>query len=676
MTRSNTPLRLALLAPFALSPLFAGQTAMSALNLREMEQGWGAPAADKAVSGKPLRAAGVTFKSGVGTHAPSEFSVRLAPGKNRFRAQVAPDENAGGKGSVEFIIRDAKGVIWRSGVMRAGDKPKPVDVDLTGRTEVTFAVSDGGDGNTNDHADWLDAVFFHAGAVPLACKVGCDPEPGRLTPPESPAPRVNGAKVFGVRPGSPVFFRMAVSGERPMKFTASGLPSGVTLDPATGVLTGKLSEKGEYKFTLSARNARGEASSVMKLVVGDRIALTPPMGWNSWYCFSEAVSAEHIEGMAKAMHDSGLANYGWTYVNIDDCWNAAERDADGVMKPNERFPDMPGLVAKIHGYGLKAGIYSTPWIASYAGFLGGSLPNEQADFGDAPLPLEKRRQPAQFIGTYPAVHRKKLDRVGPVWRFDRDMKRYAEWGFDYIKVDWNPLDIPTLKRVSEAVRGSGRDIVLSLSNHADRKLADGYAQYAELWRTSGDINDSWGSVSGIGFNQNPAWQPVSKPGNWNDPDMLQVGIVGKAGEMAQSHPTHLTPNEQYSQVSLWAVQASPLILSCDLRKLDDFTLGLLANREVIAVNQDELGVAGTKHDLGGDLVAFVKPLSDGSHALALFNKGGKAVDAKVALDKLGLTGRHAVRDLWRCADEPAVSGTLAARLGRHGVKFVKLTPAK
>lgn len=667
-------LRLAL-PLFALSPLLAGETPLSKLDLSLVSQGWGAARAAASVAGAPLRVAGRVHKDGVGTHADSELAVTLSPGANRFVGGVGVDDDTRGKGSVEFRVLAGEKVLWSSGVMRGGDAPKSVDIDLAGHREISLCVTDAGDGIEHDHADWLDARFIHSGAAPVAKRAGAA-EPGRLTPPESPAPRINGAKVFGVRPGSPLFFQLAVSGERPMRFAAEGLPAGATLDPTTGRIVGKLDARGEFPVKVTATNAKGSATGTLRLVVGDRIALTPPMGWNSWYCFSEAVSQKDVADMARAMRDTGMVNYGWSYVNIDDCWNAAKRDASGAMAPNERFPDMPGLVSEIHGYGLRAGIYSTPWMASYAGFIGGSLPNAQADFGAKELPPAKRAQPGQFIGTYPAVHKLGLDKVGPDWRFDRDMRRYAEWGFDYIKVDWHPLDIPTLKRVADAVRSCGRDIVLSLSNHADLKLAGEYGKYAELWRTSGDIRDSWGSVSSIGFDQNSKWAAFSRPGNWNDPDMLQVGYVGEAGTMGKGRHTRLTPNEQYAQVSLWALSSAPLILSCDLRKLDDFTLGLLMNPEVIDIDQDAAGAASAPVELGARGVALLKPLADGSYALGLFNRGEKAATVSVSLTQLGLAGKFAVRDLWRCADEGFTDSSVSAKVGRHGVKLVKLTPVK
>lgn len=664
---------LCILPVFALSSLFAAETLLSRLDLKLVDQSWGAAGSDRSVSGKPLSVAGTAYQFGVGTHAHSEIVVALSPGTTRFKAKVGVDDASSRAGSVEFKVLADRELLWSSGVMRGGEAAKPVDVDVTGRAKITLSVTDAGDGNSHDHADWLDAVFVHAGAAPIILRTR-DAEPGRLTPPTPPHPRFNGAKVFGVRPGAPLLFRLAVSGERPMRFVAEGLPPGTQLDPATGIITGRVDRRDEFPVKVTVTNAKGVASGTLKLVVGDRIALTPPMGWNSWYCFSEGVDEASVRAMAKAMDESGLADHGWSYVNIDDCWQAERRTASGDIVPNARFPDMSAMTGYIHSLGLRAGLYSTPWMGSYAGFIGGSAPDKAYDYAKYALPEDKRLQPAQIFGRYPGFAKQGMDKVGPVWLFDRDAKCFASWGFDYLKVDWKPIDIPTTRGVSEAVRASGRDIVLSLSNEATLAWASDYGKYAELWRTSGDIHDSWGSVANIGFNRNPSWREWSKPGNWNDPDMLQVGYIGVPNRANAGHPTNLTPNEQYAKVSLWAIQAAPLILSCDLRKLDDFTLGLLTNPEVIAVDQDPLGVAGKKIEIARDFTAFVKPLEDGSYAVALFNRAEKAADLSVTLERLGLSGRFVVRDLWRMVDEGEVSESIAARIGRHGVKLVKLTP--
>ena len=187
-----------------------------------------------------------------------------------------------------------------------------------------------------------------------------------LTPPPPATPRINGARVFGVRPGSPVLFHVAATGESPLCFTAEGLPDGVKLDVKTGLLTGKLDKPGTYRITLNVRNPLGMDTRELRLVVGDKIALTPPMGWNSWNCWAKNIDAEKIRAAARAMVDSGLINHGWTYINIDDAWQGTRTGPDHSLVGNERFADMKGLADYVHARGLKFGLYSTPWTISYA----------------------------------------------------------------------------------------------------------------------------------------------------------------------------------------------------------------------------------------------------------------------------------------------------------------------
>ena len=150
-------------------------------------------------------------------------------------------------------------------------------------------------------------------------------------------------------------------------------------------------------------------------------------------------------------------------INIDDCWQGERGGRNFSIQPNKRFPDMKAMCDSIHAMGMKAGIYSTPWMGTYAGFIGGSSPNAKADYGEMAIPEKDRKQKNQIFGSYPGVHRRKADRVGAVWLFDRDARQWADWGFDYVKVDWNPNDVPTTERIRQALDDSGRDIVLSIS---------------------------------------------------------------------------------------------------------------------------------------------------------------------------------------------------------------------
>ncbi|HEX8324306.1 MAG TPA: putative Ig domain-containing protein [Tepidisphaeraceae bacterium] len=485
-----------------------------------------------------------------------------------------------------------------------------------------------------------------------------------LTPPPPATPRINGPTIFGVRPGSPFLYTIPATGDRPMTFAVDGLPDGLQLDPATGRITGSLKEAGETKVTLKATNAKGTNQKSFRIVVGETVALTPPMGWNSWNSWAHNVTAENVLDSAKIIASSGLINHGWTYVNIDDTWQGKREGRDKSLLANEKFPDMKGLCDTIHNLGLKAGIYSTPWMTSYASYPGGSADNEAGTWDRQ----RQRGRAGQKIGPH---------------RFDTaDANQWAEWGFDYLKYDWNPNDIPATELMSKALRATGRDIVYSLSNSAPFQNREGLAQHSDAWRTTGDIWDYWERQPGRDhhvavatiIDAHERWAPMSGPGNWNDPDMLVVGTVSVGSRM---HPSRLTANEQYAHISMWCMYAAPLLIGCDLTKLDPFTLNLLTNDEVLAVNQDALGKQATRVATVGDVHVYVKPLEDGSKAVCLLNRG--TVEASAEFTELaahGMTGKQQVRDLWRQKDLDVVDGTLKATVKPHGVVMVKLTAAK
>jgi alpha-galactosidase len=470
---------------------------------------------------------------------------------------------------------------------------------------------------------------------------------GILTPKPPPQPRINGARVFGVRPGRPFLFRIPATGDLPMAFAAKGLPAGLALDEKTGCITGVIENEGEHAVTLAARNAAGAAERPLKIVVGGRIALTPPMGWNSWNCWAESVDEAQVRAAADAMVSTGLARHGWTYINIDDCWQGKRVPPGYALQGKERFPDMKALAGYVHGLGLKLGIYSTPWKTSYAGYPGGS-----ADTDDGRV-LEKRNS----FGAV-AFHRV-------------DAREWAEWGIDYLKYDWNPIDAEHARAMAGALKQSGRDIVYSLSNGAALAGAGGWAEIANAWRTGGDLNDSWESVSGIGFDQDK-WKAFAGPGHWNDPDMLVVGLVGWGPAL---HPTRLTPSEQYAHVSLWCLLAAPLLVGCDLSRLDEFTLGLLSNDEVLEVNQDPLGRQAGRASKDGAGEVWAKEMADGSRAVGLFNRDDREPRAvTVRFADLGLRGKCRVRDLWRQKDLGVFADNFEATVLVHGVVLVRVFP--
>ncbi|HNY29112.1 MAG TPA: putative Ig domain-containing protein [Candidatus Sumerlaeota bacterium] len=508
----------------------------------------------------------------------------------------------------------------------------------------------------------LVAALLTVGNIGRGADEPTPPKAEILTPTAPATPRINGPSVFGVRPGSPFLYTIPATGERPMEFSVEGLPKGLQVDVTTGQITGLLPEKGEFKVVLKAKNAQGENEKKFRIVAGDYIALTPPMGWNSWNSWAENVDQEKVLASAKILVSSGLINHGWTYVNIDDTWQGKRTGKDKALLSNEKFPDMKGLCDTIHKMGLKAGIYSTPWMTSYANYAGGSADNAEGEWSKERLGGRRGQKVGQFHFT-PA-----------------DANQYAAWEFDYLKYDWFPNDIPATEEMSKALRASGRDIVYSLSNTAPFQNREGLARLANSWRTTGDIWDHWEKRpdfhSGIDqiINANERWESMAGPGHWNDPDMLVVGWVSVGSAM---HPSRLTPNEQYAHISMWCMFAAPLLIGCDLAKLDDFTLNLLTNDEVLAIDQDALGKQATRIATEGEVKIYLKPLEDNTLALCFLNcgSGESTVEFKDMAVK-GLPGKMRVRDLWRQKDQGEVEGAIKATVPSHGVMLYKLTPIR
>jgi alpha-galactosidase len=460
-----------------------------------------------------------------------------------------------------------------------------------------------------------------------------------------------------------------------MAFAADGLPPGLRLDPASGVITGVLLRQAIYPIVLRATNSLGSAQRSFRIVVGDRIALTPPMGWNSWNCWGASVDEDKVLAAARAMVESGLKDHGWSYINTDDTWQGLRGGPLNAIQPNAKFPDMAGLGARIHAMGLKFGLYSTPWRGSYEGHIGSSADNEAGTYdwitsGDHSPNFRIGGDTARWNG-----EKRGNWTMGQVSFAGRDVAQMALWGIDYLKYDWFPNDVAHTEVVADAISHSGRDIVLSLSNTAPYDSAADWARLSNAWRTTGDIRDDWKRVSEIGFGQD-RWAAYAGPGHWNDPDMLVVGLVGWGPKL---HASNLTPDEQYTHISLWCLLSAPLIIGCDIARIDPFTLGLLTNDEVLALDQDGLGREATQVVSDGDRVVYAKSLEDGSIAVGIFNRGASASAMTVTWgpwgDLTAVKGPLRVRDLWRQKDLGAFDGKFGAVVPSHGVVLVRLMPA-
>ena len=679
--KTTSNIRLAAIAGLIIISSLIGTGKLSAqtvwldqLDLSTATQGYGIPMKNRSIDNNVLTIAGKTFERGFGSHSESSLTILLNGKATEFTAQVGiDDEVKGHEPAAEFVVYGDNKKLWASGIMRLGDAARPCSVKLSGVQKLELVVTDGGNGNYYDHVDWVDAKFETTGVTTFKTYSPVATEPYILTPAPKAEPKITGAKVFGVRPGSPFQFLVTATGDRPMTFSATGLPKELNINTQTGLITGKLSKAGTYVVTLEAKNAKGKFQRKLRVECDDRIALTPPMGWNSWNCFAQEVSAEKVKRAADAMVKSGLINHGWTYINIDDFWENNRdskdqsirgkfRDEAGNIVPNSRFSDMKGLADYVHGLGLKIGLYSSPGPWTCGGCAGSYSYEKQ------------------------------------------DAESYAKWGFDYLKYDWcsygnvinglqdnDPYKVSSLsynggselntaikpfKVMGEFLRQQPRDIIFSVCQYGMSDVWKwGGSVGGNSWRTTNDITDTWASVKNIVLDQDKS-AAYAKPGNWNDPDMLVVGHVG----WGNPHPSKLKPDEQYLHISLWSLFAAPLLIGCDMEKLDDFTLNLLTNDEVIEINQDPLGKQATCIQTIGDLRIYVKELEDGSRAVGFCNFGTDIIELSYKdFDKLGINGRFKVRDLWRQKDISNIetkTGQLALKVPVHGVLLYKFISTK
>ncbi|MBP1967882.1 NPCBM/NEW2 domain-containing protein [Paenibacillus aceris] len=374
------------------------------------------------------------------------------------------------------------------------------------------------------------------------------------------------------------------------------------------------------------------------------LAETPPMGWNTWNKFGCNVSEKLVEEMADAMVSSGMKDAGYQYVNIDDCWQTSRDTTTGkIVVDPVRFPNgMKALADYVHLKGLKLGLYTDVGYKTCGG------------------------------------------RPGSRGYYDLDAQTYAEWGIDYVKVDWCYVDPDAqflnygpkpdaatwYSEFGRALENSGRGIVYSICNWGEQSPWVWGPQIGNLWRTGQDIGDAWEKgtnwFNGIinAYDTAVTHSASAGPGGWNDPDMLEVGNGGA------------TTEEYRSQFSLWSMLAAPLIAGNDLRTMSQATKDILLNKEVIAVNQDPLGVQATKIIDNGDIEVLVKPLANGDKAVALLNRGAQATKISVTATDVGLPASegYILRDLWQHFSKGS-TGTINADVPSHGTAMFRVSPA-
>ena len=440
---------------------------------------------------------------------------------------------------------------------------------------------------------------------------------------------IHGPQVVGATPTRPFLFSIPATGKPPLTFSADALPAGLTLDPATGIISGGLKAVGESHVNLTVTSPDGTAKRTLTIIAGaHKLAQTPPMGWNSRYVCGRNVDAAKVRQAADWLVSSGLAAHGYQYVNIDDGW-AASRGPDGQIQPGPAFPDMKALADYVHSKGLKLGIYSSPGPKTCLG-LPGSYQHEV-----------------------------------------QDAKTFAGWGIDYLKYEWcsyndiaKDASRAEVEKPYKTMRGAldscGRDMVYSVSQDGMGHIWEwGQEIGSNLWQAAGDIGDSWGKVTSAGFGQYTR-NPFTGPGHWNDIDMLVVGKTSK-----------LTHVEQMTQVTLWSLLAAPMLVSIDLSQLDPFTIDMLTNDEVIDIDQDPLGTPASMKLKDGPQEVWTRPLSDGTMAVGVFNRLPMRSEMRIKWSALKLKGPQSVRDLWLRKDLGTFKDSFGVEVPAHGCALVK-----
>ncbi|KAL3724970.1 hypothetical protein ACJRO7_030047 [Eucalyptus globulus] len=402
---------------------------------------------------------------------------------------------------------------------------------------------------------------------------------------------------------------------------------GVVVVVAACVLYAGVASAGRPATSVSMDLLHGRGRIRRKLLENG-LGLTPQMGWNSWNHFQCNINENLIKETADAMVSSGLAALGYEYVNLDGCWGELNRDSQGNLVANaSAFPSgIKALADYVHSKGLKLGIYSDAGSQTCSRTMPGSLGHEE-----------------------------------------QDAKTFASWGVDYLKYD-NCNNSGTSPKesypiMSKALLNSGRKIFFSLCEWGQEDPATWASSIGNSWRTTEDILDNWDRMTSRA-DLNDKWASYAGPGGWNDPDMLEVGNGG------------MTTEEYRSHFSIWALVKAPLLIGCDVRSMDYTTLMLLSNKEVIAVNQDGLGVQGKKVKSDGNLEVWAGPLSTNKVAVVLWNRGSSRATVTASWSDIGLNSTTVVkaRDLWMHSTKRSIKGQISADIDSHACKMYVLTP--
>lgn len=463
-------------------------------------------------------------------------------------------------------------------------------------------------------------------------------------------PVFHGPQITGNLPATDFLVTVPATGERPITFSAVNLPAGLSIEASSGIITGVVKEKGSYQATITASNAKGKSEQLLKIEIGDKLCLTPAMGWNSWNVFTNALDEKLVMEIADAMVSTGMRDLGYQYINMDDYWHDSTRASDGRPVANpQKFPHgIKWLSDYVHSKGLKLGIYSDAGDKTCGKCFGGFQHEEI------------------------------------------DAKVYAEWGVDLLKYDfcfvpWKKKEaLARYKKMGDALKGSGRSVVYSICNWGLFKPWEWGAEVGgNYWRSTPDIFDFWSggipfmmSTMRIVKRQNKILE-YGGPGHWNDPDMLIVGNYGNGKATGRNGMFKgMTDTEYQSHMSLWAIMNAPLLSSCDLRSMNEATKNTLMNPELLAINQDQAGGQPQLVNKQKGIWVYKKILQDGSCAVAVFNTNVKQKPYDLSASLLQLDGSLNVRDVWKHSDMGLLNKSLSLTLQGHETIVLRISKTK
>lgn len=468
-----------------------------------------------------------------------------------------------------------------------------------------------------------------------------------ISKPFEGSPKINLPDIFGASPKKPIILRVAVTGKRPIKYSAENLPEGLTLD--NGIITGQVEEEGVYTITLTAENDLGKDEKKLDIEIKEnQVLLTPLMGFTSWNAFAANVSQEKMEKTAKQMIDLGICEYGYSYINTDSGWQETYGGKYDAIMPNVKFPDMKKMCDTIHSYGLKCGIYSTPMLTAWG------------------CPDEFESIPGCTVGEPDELFADTNCGIGKIRKEKNNVQQWTEWGFDYLKYDWSPCDPYNAELMRKELIASERDFGYCVTVAARPDYTNYWSKYVNSYRNGVDTRGHWQNFMDLYRGYKDFITSMTK-GHFFDVDMLDIGDC----ELFESDGCQYNDDEKIAVFSFHAFIGSPIQISSKLDNLSEFELSLYCNEEVIAINQDIAFKPAKPMHIVEDgkkcFHAYKRILHDGSYAIMLLNLGEVADRVQIYLDE-----PVKVRDVWAKKDLETTD-VLNIYMKPHTARIFKLT---